>query len=140
MNSEYPTLVRPQGELRAAPEEIAERIECANRDVPYKTVDEAAAVLRKGPRWLADWLKSHPVDRYGEPFYHFAGRTKLFTDRDIDRIRQNLPCPSPFARRDRRNRQVTRYAAPTSDRLLSEAQELLTEGSRSKSKSRSSAR
>ena len=110
------------------------------RIVPYKTIDEAAAVLRKGTRWLASWLKAHPVDRYGEPFYHLAGRTKLFTDNDIDRIRQSLPCPLPFARRARQNRQVTRYAAPISARLLNEAQELLTEGSRSKSKSRSSAR
>jgi hypothetical protein len=84
-----------------------ERLENRHRDLGrYKTIDEAAAVLRNGPRWLTDWLRSHPVDRHGEPFYHLAGRTKLFTDRDIDRIRENLPCPSPFARRDRRNRQA----------------------------------
>jgi hypothetical protein len=119
MKSEFES-VPAQGEPRAAQEVTAERIR-AYAGVPYKTIDEAAAVLRKGPRWLATWLKAHPVDRHGEPFYHLAGRTKLFTDRDIDRIRENLPCPSPFARRDRRNRQVTRYAAPISDRLLSDS-------------------
>src|SRR5690348_2373365 len=60
----------------------------------YKTIEEAAAVLRKGKRWLESWLRGHPVDRAGEPYYHYAGRTKLFTDHDIDRIRENLPCPS----------------------------------------------
>jgi hypothetical protein len=140
--SESATLVPAQDQGAAKPSEAVtvERIERASGGVPYKTINEAAAILRKGPRWLASWLKVRPIDRYGEPFYHLAGRTKLFTDRDIDRIRDNLPCPSPYALRDRRNRQVTRYAAPISDRLLSEAQELLSEGSRSKLKSRSSAR
>jgi hypothetical protein len=140
--SESATLVPAQDQGAAKPSEAVtvERIERATGGVPYKTINEAAAILRKGARWLASWLKVHPIDRYGEPFYHLAGRTKLFTDRDIDRIRDNLPCPSPYALRDRRNRQVTRYAAPISDRLLSEAQELLTEGLRSKLKSRSSAR
>ena len=110
------------------------------RIVPYKTIDEAAAVLRKGPRWLASWLKAHPVDRCGEPFYHLAGRTKLFTDRDIDRIRENLPCPSPSARLVHQNHQTTRFAAPTSASMLNEARELLTRSSLPGSKSRSNER
>jgi hypothetical protein len=125
---------------RVSNEVTGERIERANHGVPYKTIGEAAAVLRKGPRWLASWLKAHPVDRHGEPFYHSAGRTKLFTDHDIDRIRLSLPCLSPCVRHDRRNQQVTKFVAPISDTLLNEAHELLTEGSRSKSKSKSSAR
>jgi hypothetical protein len=31
----------------------------------FKLVAEAARELRKGERWLRDWLKRHPVDRDG---------------------------------------------------------------------------
>src|SRR5262249_33986808 len=110
------------------------------RIVLYKTLGEAAAVLRKDSRWLASWLKAHPVDRYGEPFYHLAGRTKLFTDRDIDRIRENLPCPSPSVRLVHQNHRTTRFAAPISASLLNEARELLTRSSLPGSKSKSSVR
>ena len=136
--SESATLVPAQDQGAAKPSEAVtvERIERASGGVPYKTINEAAAILRKGPRWLTSWLKAHPVDRHGEPFYHLAGRTKLFTDRDIDRIRENLPCPSPFDRRARQNRQATRYAAPTSESVLNEARALLTGSSHSRSKSR----
>jgi len=130
------TLVPAQGEPCAAP--LVQQIERANGGVRYKTIDEAAAVLRKGTRWLASWLKAHPVDRYGEPFYHLAGRTKLFTDRDIDRIRENLPCPLPSVRLGRLNHRTMRFAAPTSASLLNEAHALLTRSSLPESKSRSS--
>jgi hypothetical protein len=38
----------------------------------YKLIAEAARELRKGDRWLRDWLKYHPCDRNGEPFYRLA--------------------------------------------------------------------
>ena len=44
----------------------------------FKLIAEAARDLRKGERWLQDWLKRHPCDQKGEPFYRLAGRTKLF--------------------------------------------------------------
>lgn len=50
------------------------------------TLDEAAKILRKTPRWLREWLRGHPVDRRGELFYTPLGRTKVFDDRDIARI------------------------------------------------------
>jgi len=53
-----------------------------------KLIAEAARELRKSERWLRDWLKQHPRDDKDEPFYRLAGRTKLFTDRDIDCLRQ----------------------------------------------------
>src|ERR1700739_4058519 len=66
----------------------------------FKLVAEAARDLRKRERWLRDWLKSHPVDRNGVAFYRLAGRTKLLSDWDIDRIRESLPCPLPSSRRN----------------------------------------
>ena len=55
--------------------------------------------LRKGERWLRDWIKQNPCDARGEAYYRLAGRTKLFTDFDIDRIRESLPCPLRSSRR-----------------------------------------
>lgn len=51
------------------------------------TLDEAAAELRKTPRWLKEWLGKHPVDAAGVPFYVPLGRTKTFETADIARIR-----------------------------------------------------
>ena len=42
-----------------------------------KVIAEAARDLRKGERWLRDWLKQHPCDQKGEPYYRLAGRTKF---------------------------------------------------------------
>ncbi len=47
------------------------------------TLDEAARQLRKSRRWLLDWLRSHPADSAGVPFYSPMGRTKTFDDADI---------------------------------------------------------
>lgn len=54
--------------------------------IPRLTIHEAAEALRKSERWLHEWLRSHPADRHGRPFYARAGRTKIFTAADIDRI------------------------------------------------------
>ena len=51
------------------------------------TIAEAAAELRKTPRWLKEWLGKHPVDEVGIPFYVPLGRTKTFEAADIARIR-----------------------------------------------------
>ena len=51
------------------------------------TIDEAAAELRKTPRWLKEWLGKHPVDAVGVPFYVPMGRTKIFEVADVARIR-----------------------------------------------------
>lgn len=54
------------------------------------TLDEAAAELRKTPRWLKEWLGKHPVDAAGVPFYLPMGRTKTFENADIARIRASI--------------------------------------------------
>jgi hypothetical protein len=59
------------------------------------TIVEAARELRKGKRWLRDWLKAHPHDDAGTPFFAQAGRDKLFTPTDIDRIDQALRKKAP---------------------------------------------
>lgn len=38
------------------------------------TIHEAAARLRKGERWLRDWLRDHPRDSANKPFCVRAGR------------------------------------------------------------------
>jgi hypothetical protein len=37
------------------------------------TLSEAASELRKSRRWLQEWLRKHPVDRHGMPFYSPLG-------------------------------------------------------------------
>ncbi len=54
------------------------------------TLPEAAAELRKTPRWLKDWLAKNPVDETGLPFYVPMGRTLTFDPADIKRIRANF--------------------------------------------------
>jgi len=67
------------------------------------TIEEAAARLRKTKRWLMEWLRSHPADPDGEPYYTPVGRDKIFHDQDIARIerdlRGSLKCRSSSGRR-----------------------------------------
>jgi hypothetical protein len=44
-------------------------------------MEEAAEWLHKSRRWLQDWLRDHPADSLGKPFYAQLGRTKVFTDK-----------------------------------------------------------
>lgn len=37
--------------------------------MPRLTLPEAAAELGQTPRWLAEWLRGHPADKAGEPYY-----------------------------------------------------------------------
>ena len=50
-------------------------------------MDQAAWRLHKSRRWLQDWLRDHPADQFGQPFYSPLGRTKTFDDADLVRIR-----------------------------------------------------
>lgn len=54
------------------------------------TVDEVAVRLHKSRRWLQSWLRENPADAAGMPYYAPAGRTKLFGEADISRIKSAL--------------------------------------------------
>jgi hypothetical protein len=56
------------------------------------TLPEAAAALRKSPRWLQAWLKRHPRDERGLPYFSPLGRTKTFDEDDLARIRHKSRC------------------------------------------------
>src|SRR5215469_10020617 len=49
-------------------------------------MEEAAERLHKSRRWLQDWLRDHPTDSLGKPFYAQLGRTKVLTDESLNRI------------------------------------------------------
>ena len=83
-------------------------------------IEEVAAELRVKKRWLAEFLRAHPCDQYGEPFYRLAGRVKLFTDSDVARIYKALPCPSSQSRPVRARRRIGQ-AEITSANTLTEA-------------------
>ena len=51
------------------------------------TLVKAADALGCKRRWLEYWLKSHPVDATGNPFYVPVAGRKTFEDADIARIR-----------------------------------------------------
>ncbi|MDE2472823.1 MAG: hypothetical protein KGL35_29930, partial [Bradyrhizobium sp.] len=78
---------------------------------PVYTVDEAAAKLRKTPRWLAEWLRAHPRDGLDRPLFKQAGRTMIFTDRHIELIIEALPCPSKSSPAAAKKRKTSTSAA-----------------------------
>jgi hypothetical protein len=70
-----------------------------------KTLEQVAALLRKGPRWLKDWLRNNP-----DCFYK-AGRTRLFDDADIERIKARLREEHEQKHRFVLGRRGTRYGS-----------------------------
>src|SRR5216684_4913538 len=112
--------------------------------VPLYTVDQVAERLGKSKRAFQDWLRKHPTDQYGNPFYSPIGRTKTFDESDIARLRAatreeercRLNSSSPAKARAR----TSRSGAHTSDATLTEALRLASERSPSRSSRGSSAR
>jgi hypothetical protein len=99
------------------------------------TLPEAAAELRKTPRWLREWLRAHPRDKAGEPYYTPVGRDKIFELYDITRIktalREEARCPSGSDRRAPAKRRTLKSAAPSEGQrdqfALKRAAELLND-------------
>src|SRR4029077_7432698 len=83
-----------------------------------RTVDEVAALFRVSKRTLQDFLRLHP-------YYRRLGRRKLFTEADIARLYEALPCPSNLP--DATEVQTSTSAAPSEASLWTRAQALLTD-------------
>ena len=49
-------------------------------------IKDAAGRLGVSKWWLQKFLRQHPVDRAGVPFYVPFGNRKRFTERDLERI------------------------------------------------------
>jgi len=80
-------------------------------------IEDVAQKLHKSPRWLHDFLKKYP-------YYRKAGRTKLFSETDIQMIYEALPCHSSSLKE---NHHIGTSAAPSEVSLWMKAQALLTE-------------
>src|SRR5262245_22277960 len=89
---------------------------------PELTGSEVAQRLHKSRRWLQDYLRKHP-------YYRLAGRTKIFTEADILRLYEALPCPSSSGLPGKEKRRIGQSVAHTSGFMWSEAQELLASAS-----------
>lgn len=98
---------------------------------------ETAAELKKSKRWLLEWLRAHPRDNAGAPFYTPVGRDKIFHHSDIARIemalREGLTCHSSSGRRVQVKRRTTKFAERTCDAKWKLAAELTNDPSLSKS-------
>lgn len=111
------------------------------------TLDEAAETLRKTSRWLMEWLRKHPKDKVGEPYFTPVGRDKIFHQTDISRIeialREGVKCRSSSGRRVPAKRRTMKSEGRTLDSEWRQAAELLNDPSllnsseRSKSASKS---
>jgi hypothetical protein len=91
-----------------------------DKDTPQRlsTMNEVADRMRVSPRWLQGFVKANP-------FYRMAGRKKLFSNSDIRRLMDALPCPCDSSRPATANRQTGRSAVRISERPLIELRELL---------------
>jgi hypothetical protein len=83
------------------------------------TLLEAADQLRKSKRWLLEWLRAHPADNDGQPFYTPVGRDKIFHQTDIARIelalRGDLQCRSASDRRVKAKPRISRSGEQSGD-------------------------
>ena len=107
------------------------------------TIDQAAALLRVSRRWLQDWLRDHPADAAGQPFYSPLGRGKTFDDSDLARIRatarEDERCRLNSSRRGKAAR-PTISEAHTVESMLTRAQRRTKKPLRLKSSKSASAK
>jgi hypothetical protein len=103
------------------------------------TLPEAAERLRKSKRWLLEWLRKHPADKAGEPYYTPVGRDKIFHQADIARIefalRGEVKCRSVSGRRVPAKRRTLKSEERTSESEWKLAAELLNDPSLASSSS-----
>ena len=95
------------------------------------SLEDVADRLHKSARWLRDWLRKNPADPNGDPFYIRAGRTMIFTEKDVERIcaslREEERCRLNLSRRARAKRRTGMVVARTSANTLTEALRLANE-------------
>lgn len=81
------------------------------------TIQETADRLCKSKRWLLEWLRKHPADKGGEPYYTPVGRDKIFHQTDIARIegalRGEIQCRLSSGRPAQVKRRISRSEVPT---------------------------
>ena len=109
-------------ELRSAVDGIAPRLRHAQGTevTTLYTMVQVAERLHKSRRWLQSFLRDHP-------YYRLAGRSKVFTEADITKLVESLPCPSNSYRPVKASRRTSRSAAHTLKSTLTEALELANE-------------
>jgi hypothetical protein len=97
------------------------------------TIAETADRLRKSKRWLLEWLRKHPADKDGQPYYTPVGRDKIFHQADIARIeialRGGIQCHSVSGRRAPVKRRILKSEEPISESEWKLAAELLNDPS-----------
>ena len=81
------------------------------------TMDETATKLRISRRSLQDFIRDYP-------YYRSFGRKKLFTDEDVARLIEALPCPGNSSRPARAKRRSGTSGGNTSASLLTEVRAL----------------
>jgi hypothetical protein len=81
-------------------------------------MNEVTNRMRVSRRWLQGFVKANP-------FYRTAGRKKLFSESDISRLMDALPCPCDSSRPATANRRTGPSAVRISERPLIELRELL---------------
>jgi hypothetical protein len=100
---------------------------------PALTLAQAADLLHKSPRWLREWVRAHPADKAGEPFYTPVGRDKLFHPSDLNRIeqalREGMKCHSSSGRRAPAKRRTLKSEENTSESAWKLAAELTNDPS-----------
>ncbi len=90
----------------------------------FYTLDEVAQLFRVSRRTLQDFLRLHP-------YYRRLGRRKLFTEDDITRLYEALPCPSSSTASAEAQTGTLEVRSPA--KLLMRARELLTDQRRKRS-------
>lgn len=95
------------------------------------TMNEAAKQLRISRRYFQDWLRDHPLDANGRPFYARLGRRYTFDEDDLRRIREAAREEERLRLRPRgpsRKRPLASRRAETlrtSDQALADVRDLL---------------